>query len=48
MIDLMGGRPRFIQRLGFAFSKRNNAYIDNTNEVCFQSTWLFALAGRRI
>lgn len=46
VIDLMGGRPRFLQRLGFAFGKRNNAYIDNTNEVCFQSTWLFALAGR--
>ena len=46
MIEKMGGRARFLQRLDFAFRQNSTAYIDYTNEVCFQSTWLFAHAGR--
>ncbi|MBB5352874.1 putative alpha-1,2-mannosidase [Haloferula luteola] len=46
MIEKMGGRARFLQRLDFAFRQESNAYVDYTNEVCFHSTWLFAHAGR--
>ncbi len=46
MIEKMGGREKFLERLEFAYNQRSNAYIDFTNEVCFQATWLFAHAGR--
>ncbi len=46
MIEKMGGREKFLERLEFAYGKRQNAYVDFTNEVCFQATWLFAHAGR--
>lgn len=46
MIELMGGRDRFIERLEHALGKRDNKYIDFTNEPSFQTTWLFCRAGR--
>lgn len=46
MIDLSGGRARFLQRLEFAFGKNSNSYVDFTNEPCFQTLWLFSHAGR--
>ena len=46
MIDLMGGRARFIQRLNFAFAKNSSRYIDFSNEVNMQACFLFGAAGR--
>lgn len=46
MIELMGGRARFIERLEYALGKTENKYIDFTNEPSFQAIWLFCHAGR--
>lgn len=46
MIAKMGGRARFLQRMEFAYGKNSAAYIDFTNEPCFQTIWLFSHAGR--
>jgi|GEM_PF-547730 len=46
MIDLMGGRARFIQRLEFAFGKGNTSYLDFGNEVNLQSVPLLSRALR--
>lgn len=46
MIRRMGGPRRFVQRLEYALSQRNNAYIDFTNEPSFQTIWLFSHVGR--
>lgn len=42
MIDLMGGRARFIQRLEFAFGKNSATYLDFSNEVNLQAVPLLA------
>jgi predicted alpha-1,2-mannosidase len=46
MIELMGGQPRFIQRLNYAFSQNSSTYIDFTNEVNLQAAFLFGYAHR--
>jgi len=46
MIELMGGRARFIQRLEFAFGKGSTSYLDFGNEVNLQAVPLLARAGR--
>ncbi|MDB6079261.1 MAG: alpha,2-mannosidase, partial [Akkermansiaceae bacterium] len=46
MIAKMGGRARFLQRMEFAYGKNSAAYIDFTNEPCFQTIWLFSHASR--
>ncbi len=46
MIDLMGGRARFIQRLEFAFGKNSPTYLDFSNEVNLQAVPLLARASR--
>jgi predicted alpha-1,2-mannosidase len=43
MVDLMGGRERFIQRLGHAL---DSGLIDITNEPSFATPWLFIEVGR--
>jgi predicted alpha-1,2-mannosidase len=45
-IELMGGRPRFLQRLEYAFSRNSTAYVDFSNEVNLKATALFGHAGR--
>lgn len=42
MIDLMGGRARFIQRLEFAFGKNSTSYLDFGNEVNLQAVPLLS------
>ncbi|WP_309386724.1 GH92 family glycosyl hydrolase [Cerasicoccus frondis] len=46
LVELMGGRARFIQRLEFALAQGNGSYIDYTNEPGFQTTFLFGYAHR--
>jgi predicted alpha-1,2-mannosidase len=46
MVDLMGGKPRFIERLNYAFSQNSSTYIDFTNEVNLQAAFLFGMAHR--
>lgn len=46
MVELMGGQARFNQRLEHALGKKDNNYIDFTNEPSFQTTWLFCHIGR--
>lgn len=46
MIDLMGGRARFIQRLEFAFGKNSTSYLDFGNEVNLQAVPLLSRAQR--
>ncbi|MEO5713645.1 MAG: glycoside hydrolase domain-containing protein [Luteolibacter sp.] len=46
MIDLMGGRARFIQRLEYAFGKNSTSYLDFGNEVNLQAVPLLSRALR--
>ncbi|MDP0499753.1 MAG: GH92 family glycosyl hydrolase [Verrucomicrobiota bacterium JB022] len=46
LVELMGGRARFIQRIEYAMGQNNGAYVDYTNEPGFQTTFLFNYAGR--
>jgi len=46
MIALAGGRARYIERLEFGLGKNSNAYVDFTNEPCFQFIWQLSHAGR--
>ena len=46
MIDLMGGHARFIERLNYAFDRNSSTYIDFSNEVNLQATFLFGVAHR--
>ncbi|MFC7337854.1 GH92 family glycosyl hydrolase [Haloferula chungangensis] len=46
MIALAGGRPTYIERLEFALNQGSNAYVDFTNEVCFQFIWQLCHANR--
>lgn len=46
MIELMGGRARFVERLDFALAKNSGSYINFANEPSFQAIWQFCHAGR--
>jgi len=46
LINLMGGRARFVQRLEYAFGRNSNTYVDFTNEANFQMTFLYGHAKR--
>lgn len=46
MIELMGGRARFVERLDFALGKNDGRYINFANEPSFQAIWQFCHAGR--
>ena len=46
MIEAMGGRARFIQRLEFAFGKGSATYLDFSNEVNLQAVPLLSRVSR--